>query len=116
MLGPLSEPALPSPASLPPFPHSLPPGEEDKTLAIFLPEKKKKSRNKSVYVTCIRKANVYLVDLFKVKHVFLRGLKCLVFVGPGSGLGFSDCINAGPPRASLWSCRQRGVMDAKAMI
>lgn len=82
-------------------------------MAIFLPEKKKKSRNKSVYVTRIRKANAYPVDLFKVKHVFLRGLKCLVFVGPGPGLGFSDCIPAGPPHASLWSWRQHGVMDAK---
>lgn len=67
LLGPLSELAFPFPASLP----SLIPSPQErrtKPWSSFYPKKKK---SRSIDVTCIKKENAYLIDLLKVKHVFL---------------------------------------------
>lgn len=44
---------------------------------------KNKSRGKTFYVTLLKEENASIIDLFKVKHLFLSSSKCLVFVGPG---------------------------------
>lgn len=101
---------LPQPSSLPSF---LAPRRGRQNLGALFARKKKKSRSKTIDVTCIKKENAYLVDLFQVKHVFLWGLKCLVFVGPGFQARSLWLHHCWMPRGSLWSWRQHGVMGAK---